>query len=823
MNSPHQLPTLLSPAGSMNALYAAINGGCDAVYLGGKSFSARMSADNFTDEDITNVIDHCHLHGVKIYIAVNTLYKDAEIKPLFKFLEFAYKNGADAFIFQDIGTAVLARSFFPEIEIHASTQMNTHSLACARFLKGAGFSRLILSRELSLSQIANISQNSGAETEVFAHGALCASFSGQCLMSSFGGGRSGNRGRCAQPCRLKYSLYDSRGKSLKDGYLLSPKDIMTLDSLADIAASGISTLKIEGRMKNPEYVHIATSIYRKYLDMAGELHSVDKNDVDKLLQVFNRGGSFSGGYINQHSGLNMMSFETPKNTGVFIGTVTGYEPKFKRIFIKTEKELIPGDGLEIWTQTEPHIGFGVNSHTAAGETAIFTAQGNISEGDKVYRTFDKRLADELKNAGTPGYSGGKKIEVTASVSAKINEPIGIRLSYNGIITKVQGAVVQSAQNAPLPAEQLLAQINKPDTYPLNIKFTDCDIDDNIYMPISAVNKVRREVIEQFASELINSHKRHMISIAPLTKPCARFSEWSNMVEFKERNNTQNSSADKKISVSVTTKSQLSACLATGIDRIYADISNLTLEELNSFTEQAHKYGTALFAALPRIDIDDDFETIRDSLENTNIDGYLIRTYGQLYLLSGSKKIKVLDSSFNVFNSLSAEYLLEFADIITPSLELSLEELGCFANEKTEAIVHGRQTLMITRQCPIGLYVAGKNASLFCKLRGNSEGYTLKDDKGSEFPIVTHCAKCFTSILSSRALFMLGKTDDLNKLNAGSLRLDFTTETAEEAQRITECYIKALSGNNDDTEVLGTIERYIETGIGDADHLYKGIF
>ncbi|MCL2873755.1 MAG: U32 family peptidase [Defluviitaleaceae bacterium] len=800
------IPALLSPAGSVGALYAAVNGGCDAVYLGGELFSARMAADNFADEDISSAIDYCHLHGVKIYVTVNTLYKNTELEPLFKFLEFAYSRGADAFIFQDLGAATLASETFPDIEIHASTQMNTHSLACARFIKEAGFSRLILSRELNLKQIENITKNSGVETEIFAHGALCVGFSGQCLLSSFAGGRSGNRGRCAQPCRLKYKLCDSRGKKMADGYLLSPKDMTILDNLKEIAVSGVSALKIEGRMKTPGYVYTVTSTYRKYLDIINN-GSVDinENDVEKLLQAFNRGGSFSDGYIKNYSALNMMSIETPKNSGVLIGIVTGYEPKFKRVFIKTDKELVPGDGVEIWTQKEPHVGFGVNVHAAAGETAAFMAHGDISEGDRVYRTFDKKFTDDLKNVGIREYPDVKKIDIAVSVSAKIDAPIKIKIECSRVSVEIQGDIVQSAQNAPLTSDRLFAQISKLDTYPFNINFTDCDVDDNIYMAISAVNEVRRNAFARFSEELLSSYRRPEV-----------------ISSVSYNHNEKDIISEKKLSISAITKDQLYGCLIEGVNRVYADISNISLDDINSLIKKMHEYGIELYLSLPRIDVEDSLSSIVSIVENTAVDGYLIRTYGQLHLLENSNKAKVLDSNFNVLNGFSADYLRKFANCITPSQELNLEEINALGGEKTEVIVYGRQVLMATRQCPVGLYVADKKNGQFCEMKENADGYILKDDKGSEFPIITDCDKCLAMVLNSSMLFLIDKANSLNKLSAESLRLDFTTETAEETKKIIECYIKVLNGNTDDKEVLEIIDQYVNLELVNVGHFYKGI-
>jgi len=277
------MPELLSPAGDFASAKAAINAGADAVYLGGKSFSARSFAQNFTEEELDDIINYAALRNVKIYIAINTLYSNEEIPRVLEFATNMYKSGASAFILQDIGLASLLKDHLPEIELHASTQMTIHSANGVKYMEQLGFSRVILSRELSLPEIKKINKSVNIGTEVFVHGAMCVSYSGQCLMSSLLGGRSGNRGKCAQPCRLPYTMQETKG------YLLSPKDMMTLEILDEITESGVSALKIEGRMKSPEYVYTVTKAYRDKLDG-------HKPDIEAVKQIFNRGGGFSTGY-----------------------------------------------------------------------------------------------------------------------------------------------------------------------------------------------------------------------------------------------------------------------------------------------------------------------------------------------------------------------------------------------------------------------------------------------------------------------------------------------------------------------------------------------
>lgn len=299
---------LLAPAGSMESVYAAAQSGADAIYIGGTTFSARASAGNFTNEEIKDVVNYCHLRGVKVHAALNTLIKQEEFDEAFRFAVFLYNAGIDALIIQDIGLAMAIKEKIPDFQLHGSTQMTIHNVNDAKVLKELGFSRVVVSRELSFDEIKKIKSEAGIEVEMFIHGAICQSYSGQCLFSSLLGGRSGNRGRCAQPCRLEYEFL-TNGSSVKKGYLLSPKDMCLAGHLNKIKSIGIDSLKIEGRLKRGEYVAAVVGVYRKYLDTD---KSFSKEDLNILLNAFNRSG-FTDGYFTSKTGSDMMSYKTPSN------------------------------------------------------------------------------------------------------------------------------------------------------------------------------------------------------------------------------------------------------------------------------------------------------------------------------------------------------------------------------------------------------------------------------------------------------------------------------------------------------------------------------
>ena len=337
---------ILAPAGSYESFKAAVAAGADAVYAGGPRFGARAFADNFTDEQLLEAIDYAHLHGRKFYLTVNTLLKDEEMEMLHGYLEPLYRQGLDAVIVQDIGVLAFVRAHFPEMDIHASTQMTITNTEGALFLKEHGAVRVVPARELALEEVRDIAKRTGLELECFVHGALCYCYSGQCLLSSLIGGRSGNRGQCAQPCRLPYTVNG------KKEYALSLKDICTLELIPEMVDAGIDSFKIEGRMKKPEYVALVTAMYRKYTDMylqnGRKGFSVSARDIEMLMDIYNRGG-FSQGYYKQHNGREMLSIGRPNHAGVPAVRVTAQ--RGREVSGEALTDIHKGDILELGDET----------------------------------------------------------------------------------------------------------------------------------------------------------------------------------------------------------------------------------------------------------------------------------------------------------------------------------------------------------------------------------------------------------------------------------------------------------------------------------------
>ena len=476
-------PEILAPAGTYEALEAAIKADADAVYVGGSLFSARAFAGNFDEETLLKAIKFCHLFDKKLYMAVNTLLKPSEIEVLVKYMRPFYENGLDAVIVQDVGVAKILKEEFPNLKLHGSTQMSISSSYGAKFLKEIGFSRVVPARELSLSEIKSIKEKVDIEIETFVHGAMCFAYSGKCLFSSFAGGRSGNRGRCAQPCRQCYEL--GNGKE----YVMSLKDMCTLSILPDLIDAGIESFKIEGRMKNPSYVAASVNAYVKARDMyldgkwnEGEI----KKLKDQMQDIYNRGG-FSQGYYFEEKGLDMFATKRPNHQGLKIGTVEKVAPP--HVTIKLEKDLNEKDVLEI---VDAGIELTSNQNASAGQSIILNGKEfkKINPGMEIFRTRNNKLLSQIEEEII---KPEKNINVDAKIKAIVGRPIEIEIE--GV--KTVGNIVEKAQNAPTDENILIQKMYK--SAGTNIKFDniECEISEDAFVQMSAFNELRRKAIENY--------------------------------------------------------------------------------------------------------------------------------------------------------------------------------------------------------------------------------------------------------------------------------------------------------------------------------------
>lgn len=485
---------LLAPAGNMESLYAAVSAGADAVYLSGKKYGARAFATNFNDDELVDAINYCHLYDVKVYVTVNTLIYEREMDDFIKYVEFLYRSGVDAVIMQDLGAMDLVRQKYPTLEIHASTQMNIHSLESVKLLENLGIKRAVLSRELSISDITNIKNNSNIELEIFIQGALCVSFSGCCLMSSLIGGRSGNRGSCAQCCRMKYDLVKN-GSVSETGYLLSTKDLCTVNNIDKLIDIGVTSLKIEGRMKRCEYVYTAVSLYRKAIDSYIKTGKIDisESDIIELKKIFNR--EFTKGFLFNEDNNNFINKVRPNHQGIEIGKVISIKNNY--FLLKLNDTLNIQDGIRI---VNDDIGFTVTSmfiNNSKVKTAhsgdIVKIKYKINSLSKVVKTTDyeqlKRIGESIKIS--------KKLPLDISISAYIDKPLVIKLKYKNYSVKGSSDyIITSSINSPTTKDDIIARVSRLNDTVYSVGSIIVSASDNIFIPGGVINRLKRELINK---------------------------------------------------------------------------------------------------------------------------------------------------------------------------------------------------------------------------------------------------------------------------------------------------------------------------------------
>lgn len=491
-------PELLAPAGNMDAFLAAIEAGADAIYIGGYTFGARAFANNFSDDEIIKCINYAHLYGVKVYITVNTIVYEKEVDLFLNYIDFLHRNNVDAIIIQDLGMFDLVRKVYPNLELHASTQMHIHNLNGVLNLQKWGAKRVVMARETSYETLKEIKKHTSIELEVFVHGALCVSYSGQCLMSSLIGGRSGNRGKCAGTCRQQYNLIDDNGKEYnEDSYLLSTRDLNTLEDIGKLIELGIESFKIEGRMKRAEYVYLVVSIYRKAIDnyLKYKETRITENDILELKKIYNR--QFTKGYL--FNDKNIMNTYRPNHLGIKIGKVIKKDKN--SIYIKLNNKLINGDGIRFLNKVEDdgliisQMYINKQKVISAKENDVIEIKGNINcdNGATVIKTTDKEQMDKLNNLIN---KRTRKVSINGKVIVKQDEFMKITLNDGkNEVTFISDEKPQLATNKPLMKEDIEKQIKKINDTVYTFRNLEIYTDNKSFVTLSKLNEIRRGTIE----------------------------------------------------------------------------------------------------------------------------------------------------------------------------------------------------------------------------------------------------------------------------------------------------------------------------------------
>ena len=771
---------LLSPVGDFECLKSAVQNGANAVYFGSNLFSARAFAQNFGKEELEQAINYAKIRGVKTHLTLNTLIKDEEFEEAFNVAKTAYELGIDAIIVQDLGLATMLINSFPDLEIHASTQMTASNLEGVKKLEQLGFKRVVLSRECSLSEIEHICKNASIDIEVFAHGALCISYSGQCLFSSMVGGRSGNRGKCAQPCRLPYSLHSisssnpSKEKFLDKGYLLSPRDLCSLENLPKLIKAGVKSLKIEGRMKSPTYVATVTKIYRKYIDLAykyinNEISKYEVTLIDKqnLMQVFNRGG-FSSGHLQDEPNKKLIYPQKPNNMGIILGKILKYNSNKGLVTAKLENSLSIGDGISFENENTKYtiselMNKNVNiKFSEKGTTVTFgRMKGKIKIGDIIYKITDKELSFEALNS----YSKENvKTYLSCSLKIRSNEKITVTVkSLNFGLEEFSeyNYIPETAKNAPITKEKITSQFNKTLNTCFEFSKIDIDMNEDLFIPTSVLNDIRRTAINLIETKILDSFKR----ISNLDKL-----EFENFALC----NLATSSQQKALLLNVLNIDYDYSKLKH-FDKIYIPLkyfSNKKYKKVLHILESKSK----LYIYMPVVIKDRFLPTIKSlvskALETFNISGAVVSEMSSINLFKN--KDLVANYNFNIFNSYSASEVekLGFSSV-TLSPELTAEELKNISIKDKEIIVYGKIPLMTMSYCLLGKSNrCYKDCKHLCLANDN---YYLNDRYNFKFRILPDNIQTLTTIYNSRNI-------SISNISAKCFRYDVLDETIDEINK-----------------------------------------
>jgi len=725
---------LLAPAGNYESFLGAVHAGADAVYLGGEKFGARAYADNFTTKQLCSAIQYAHLYDRKVYLTLNTLVKEKEMQQIYDYLCPFYEAGLDGVIIQDMGVFLYVREHFPDLPLHVSTQMAITGIEGTRMLMDLGAVRIVPARELSLEEISLIKRETNIEIETFIHGAMCYCYSGQCLFSSILGGRSGNRGKCAQPCRLPYKI---KGRKEKAVYYLSLKDMCTIDMLPKLIGAGIDSFKIEGRMKKPEYVSGVTALYRKYIDACYEYEEgqdhrekqtpaaffVDKEDKKKLSSLYIRSG-VGDGYYNRHNGASMVTKDKP-----------GYNESDEKLLKEIRNEYL---------EKSQYIAVTGKVFLYAGNEAVLCVEG-----------------------------GGAQVTV-------------------------KGAVVQNAVKQPMTEESIRKQLEKCGGTPFEMKKLAVETGENIFMPLKELNELRRQALEQLeerikekngymkrtAGKEDKAERGNLEQIDSGEQPLFQEGIYIS-VRTKEQLKAVTDVLKDREKQQEESIGQWDCIQAVFLSTDFLEFEHENIVE-NAEKENIRKLGKYVsgnvFAACPYVMRAKDTWLLSGLFRETLFKGILVRNLEEFAFLrkDGYHGKIITDAGLYVWNKRAAEFYGKRADLYTLPFELNSGEQKNVESRKSIRVVYGRIPMMITANC-----IRKTDGACFQGKKEEKEPLILIDRYGKEFPVVTDCRHCYNTIYNSIPL-SLHKEVEKEK---GRYRLDFTVETQAETKQIIEYFCR----------------------------------
>lgn len=735
---------LLAPAGNMECLHAAVKAGADAVYLGAGHFNARRGADNFSLENLAEACDYAHLRGVKIYLTLNTVVLPSELPDALELARQAYRCGVDAFIVQDIGISIELSRIMPDVEVHVSTQMNIHDEDGLRAAAALGATRVTLARELSLAEIARLhelAEELGVELESFAHGALCICYSGQCFMSSLVGGRSANRGRCAQACRLPYELHNRALRKTLDApgeHLLSPKDLCAANLIPELLHAGVASLKIEGRMKSPEYVQAVVGVYRAVINRVEA--AIDRDGIDSVVasdapelraseeemnvlsEAFSRG--FTTAYLKGKRGNEIMSYGRPNNRGVFVGRVAKVREGL--VFIDPETELHVGDLIEFWTNRGHFVHTIGEFKTDRAGRVFFPVERAVGKGDRVFRVRNAEAAfvddDKLPS-----------VAVCARAELRIGQPalLTFTVAAGDASVTVEGPEVEAARTKAITEKEVREHIDRMGTTPFYLSSLEIDLDEGVGMGFSMLHKLRARAAEELQEAILAHYHARKLERTPSRAfaPVVRRG-WC------------------KVAALATNPACARAAKRAGADLIYVPAANYRRGEaviagqLSDTAEQAG-YPKQCIPVLPTVSqmFDEEKRNGFDTWKRVKADKpVMVENLGQLLHATEMGAAPEVGPHIPVTNKLDLQAMADLgAQRVWLSPELSLvqiEELGDMAPMPLGLTIMGQTELMVTEHCLLMSQGPCNQKCAECARRKSP--HYLKDRKGYEMPVITDC-------------------------------------------------------------------------------------
>ncbi|MEL7566995.1 MAG: DUF3656 domain-containing protein [Dehalobacterium sp.] len=839
-----QIPEILAPAGDFHAFIAAVENGADTVYLGGKSFSARAFAGNFDYEELEKAVEYAHLRGVRIYVTVNILIDNSELKDAIFYVKNLYDLGVDGVILQDLGLSFLISQALPEMNMLGSTQMTIHNSEGAKFLAEMGFKRVVLARESSLEDISRINEESSIELEIFAHGALCISYSGQCLMSSLIGGRSGNRGKCAQPCRMTYTLVDEKGNNAADEgigeHLLSPRDLNTLELLPEICQSGVSSLKFEGRMKRLEYVATVIRIYRAALDRLREnpdSFMVDPEELKELAQIFNR--DFTLGYLLKNPGRNLMSFKRPNNRGARLGRIEEIQDRGRMALIKLDERLRVGDGVEIWVTKGGRQGFFIESilrngksiqEAEQGDTVSINILGRPKVGDRVFKTHDVKLIEGAQNT----YLNPQEfIGVNFHFFAREGQPFVLRAEDEAGNKSefCSEYIVEKANKRPADEDYVRNQLNRLGGTSFRLKSLTFDMTEGLMLPASELNTARRMTIDIIKKKRLEKYSYPPVEMREVEK------RYHSLLPERRKRQISN----LKLSVRVGSYEGARAALDAGADIIYLggeifrSEQGITFEQVNEIARKGQEKGREIVYTLPRIFKTDESKVIYQMIteaEKSSVKALMVGNLGGITaakMAHWGRKVYT-DVGLNVFNDITINFLTKRdIKLMTLSLELTFAQMEKmnFGSAEIECIGHGALPMMVSQYCAVGSILGGKCEEKACNRPCRERSYGLKDRMSYIFPLEMD-QFCRMHIYNPKELCLIAHVNKFINLGINSLRIEamrYNPQTVYQVARSYRQVIDAASAHMIDKlnleEMENSLEKLSRAGFTKG-HYFRGV-